>query len=582
MIWLIRVLHAVQAKLDEDCDASLHGDSLRFLRLLHPRSGIPALFLPSRDPTYGTTSILEVQAIAPPNRRSWLLPAGEVLSDGQLLLMTPVDPAFLLIPLLRHIVAVDGSSGSFRPMDDLFEEAIAKLAQASNSSDVLEGVGIPRLEDVNYLASFDCVQNSMKRICEVKEIGSDMTVYRYAPDKVLRYLRAKATRLSTQQYASQELYNKLLATYDFTPLDVYLKAFEKENAPSVPEIVKETRAKAKSKISETSGTKRKASANAGVEKLKKANVKGMANISSFFQKPTNARDVTQHVKGLKLRLLALVLSQTFSHNGDASVSLETARSSLRDHSRSSTQFDSAYSHSTDQSDISHSSSSAPSLSGPVRAYSDQLSLGRPSGSNSKKFPSSRVISLPETVSAYSAKAVLERASIRVVSMPLIGVTDSENITLDDADVEKGTTTAEEGYLRTRSQSHVSDMPYTPSPPSSPESVLIIANKDQLAEGFLRGSYNGARTPAPIEDEGWITWAKSPPRPIPALHGPLSLPYARCPSGAEGTIIEEQDNLPRMIWGLEGEDLSSARPRGLGSSTRLRNTPSLWSAKFPYR
>ena len=25
------------------------------------------------------------------------------------------------------------------------------------------------------------------------------------------------------------------------------------------------------------------------------------------------------------------------------------------------------------------------------------------------------------------------------------------------------------------------------------------------------------------------------------------------SGAEGTIIEEQENLPQMIWGLEGED-----------------------------
>lgn len=25
------------------------------------------------------------------------------------------------------------------------------------------------------------------------------------------------------------------------------------------------------------------------------------------------------------------------------------------------------------------------------------------------------------------------------------------------------------------------------------------------------------------------WRTSPPRPIPALHGPLSLPYARCPS-----------------------------------------------------
>lgn len=52
--------------------------------------------------------------------------------------------------------------------------------------------------------------------------------------------------------------------------------------------------------------------------------------------------------------------------------------------------------------------------------------------------------------------------------------------------------------------------------------------------------------------GWTTWASSPPRPIPALHGPLSLPYARCPSGAEGTIIEEPGNVSRMIWGL-GQD-----------------------------
>lgn len=43
------------------------------------------------------------------------------------------------------------------------------------------------------------------------EIGSDMTVYRYAPDKVLRYLRAKATRLSTQQVCdiSQTLTRKM-------------------------------------------------------------------------------------------------------------------------------------------------------------------------------------------------------------------------------------------------------------------------------------------------------------------------------------------------------------------------------------
>jgi hypothetical protein len=29
--------------------------------------------------------------------------------------------------------------------------------------------------------------------------------------------------------------------------------------------------------------------------------------------------------------------------------------------------------------------------------------------------------------------------------------------------------------------------------------------------------------------GWIRMRSSSPQPIPALHGPLSLPYARCPS-----------------------------------------------------
>ncbi|KAF7985102.1 hypothetical protein HWV62_8997 [Athelia sp. TMB] len=99
-----------------------------------------------------------------------------------------------------------------------------------------------------------------------------------------------------------------------------------------------------------------------------------------------------------------------------------------------------------------------------------------------------------------------------------------------------------------------DTPHTPSPPSSPESVLIIETENQLPRTFLRQNFHQS------DDEGWITWADSPPRPIPALHGPLSLPYARCPSGAEGTIIEEPEHLPRMIWGLGPDDPPSAHSR----------------------
>jgi len=54
--------------------------------------------------------ILEVQAVDPPASRSWFMDDDTVLEDGRLLLMTPVDPAFLLIPILRVVSSVSTKS----------------------------------------------------------------------------------------------------------------------------------------------------------------------------------------------------------------------------------------------------------------------------------------------------------------------------------------------------------------------------------------------------------------------------------------------------------------------------------------
>ncbi|KAI0051894.1 hypothetical protein FA95DRAFT_1593112 [Auriscalpium vulgare] len=153
----------------------------------------------------------------------------------------------------------------------------------------------------------------------------------------------------------------------------------------------------------------------------------------------------------------------------------------------------------------------------------------------------RLFSLPETTPLRSTKAELNITQ-RVVSMPEGRIldyslsSDSLNASLNSA-----------GSMQSDNDT---------------DSVLIIENNGELSEAFLRNeSSEEFYPPAGSEidaqhDEGWISWAKSPPRPIPALHGPLSLPYARCPSGAEGTIIEERDHLPRMIWGLDAEDQTS--------------------------
>ncbi|EKM54495.1 uncharacterized protein PHACADRAFT_210292 [Phanerochaete carnosa HHB-10118-sp] len=185
----------------------------------------------------------------------------------------------------------------------------------------------------------------------------------------------------------------------------------------------------------------------------------------------------------------------------------------------------------------------------------QLVYLRPAatGAQTLKPVSPRIVSLPETVSKYSAKQ--ETISRRVVSMPegRKGPLPSPQTLSPHMDHDSFVSEME-SPARVRVHSAATDIPYTPSPPSSPESVVFIANKSPLAEQFLRKKVlvGQSRTPEPRDDD-WAAWAKSPPRPIPALHGPLSLPYARCPSGAEGTLIEEQENLSRVIWGLETSD-----------------------------
>ncbi|KAG8788370.1 hypothetical protein FRC15_004650 [Serendipita sp. 397] len=77
--------------------------ALSFLKLPHPRTDLPALFLPfsSESSVDREEQILEVQAVNPPASRSWFTDDNTVLEDGRLLLLTPIDPMFLLLPILR-------------------------------------------------------------------------------------------------------------------------------------------------------------------------------------------------------------------------------------------------------------------------------------------------------------------------------------------------------------------------------------------------------------------------------------------------------------------------------------------------
>ncbi|XP_006460823.1 hypothetical protein AGABI2DRAFT_192416 [Agaricus bisporus var. bisporus H97] len=310
-------------------------EKVPYLRLPHPRTDIPSLFLPIDNGDVATNQVLELQAINPMDSRSWFL-GNEVIAgvgftlssihflisfasmtDGKLLLMTPVDPVFLLLPVLSCIQPNDGSAGQFKPADDMLEEAALRLQEQSQS----RKDGRISNEDILRLTNLRCARNALKHICDIKEITEEITVYRYSRERVLDYLRKKVIRLSTPStleksktiirslakdglmedgneellkigqlraacelvghYLSPTLRDMLYASYDFTKLDTFLKSAIDEAMTS---IAASQNKKAGNKTT-TEGKKRKAAKGSlGVETLKKVNVDGMAKLSTFFKK----------------------------------------------------------------------------------------------------------------------------------------------------------------------------------------------------------------------------------------------------------------------------------------------------------
>ncbi|KAJ7217837.1 ribonuclease H2, subunit B [Mycena pura] len=283
----------------------------RFLRLPHPRTELVALFLPYQPEGSTRDGILEVQAVAPTNARSWFI-GQEVVADGKLLVMTPIDPAFLLIPILQY--HENTSQRMFRPADEIFEDAATNLEQVSAANkDVSLHIS---KEDILYFTSMDCCRKALRRVCDVKDIAEDITVYRFSSEKVVEYLRTKIERLSTPeaadisrtvvrslakdglledgkeellqvgriraacdlvgQYINPSMRSLLAASYDFTALDSYFKSIEVEELVEKP--VKRKPAPT------TVEKKRKPATSQGVEKLKKAKTGGMAKLSTFFAK----------------------------------------------------------------------------------------------------------------------------------------------------------------------------------------------------------------------------------------------------------------------------------------------------------
>lgn len=143
--------------------------------------------------------------------------------------MSPIDPTFLLFPILQATDPVrlfpchgcltyifgqpeDGYEHHFRPADDIFEDAALKIEERCGRHD--DTSYDVNAQDILQLASLPCIKDALRRVCDMKgelvpdqlpgplltpstEVTSEIKVYRFSESKALEYLRKKVIYLSS-------------------------------------------------------------------------------------------------------------------------------------------------------------------------------------------------------------------------------------------------------------------------------------------------------------------------------------------------------------------------------------------------
>ncbi|CAK9779475.1 hypothetical protein CC85DRAFT_288554 [Cutaneotrichosporon oleaginosum] len=311
------------AILPDAVDASAH----TYLRLPHPRTGAPQLYLPT------PTSICEVSKVSGAQGRTWFI--GDSVSHGAMLLHHPIDPLFLAIPLALSLIPT-GRTAPFQPLGDLLSSVVA--SSAWDLKPAFAPSAPPTAADIARLVEIKAFRKAFRACCERKVIeaaddsgeGVDeaegsrprsTAYYRSSREVILELLRRKVDRLADEanfskfdhlvrglgrdglletgadpvlvqaarntaaiehiaQYLPPLLLPMLIASYDMAAYNRYLQdRSAAARAAEAPIIVEKKEKENKRKLAKTESSR-------GVEALKKVNTNGMAKMTSFFKPKT--------------------------------------------------------------------------------------------------------------------------------------------------------------------------------------------------------------------------------------------------------------------------------------------------------
>ncbi|GMK58325.1 hypothetical protein CspeluHIS016_0503570 [Cutaneotrichosporon spelunceum] len=282
-----------------------------YLRLPHPRSGAPQLYLPT------PTGLCEVSKLTGSRGRTWFV--GDNVSPGAMLLHHPIDPVFLAIPLALSLLHPDRTT-PFQPLADLLtpqshfdlKPAFSSSAAPAHNPDAGRLVAhmpfrrafraccerklvdaVPTPEEAYYrpsrAAMLAIVRAKVDSLAAadtfdkfdhlVRGLGRDGLLEPSADPALVHAARVSAAIEHVAQYLPPPLLASLTASYDLDAYNAYLAdRVAAARAAEAPVVIEKKQKTTKRKLAKTESSR-------GVEALKKVNTNGMAKMTSFF-KPT--------------------------------------------------------------------------------------------------------------------------------------------------------------------------------------------------------------------------------------------------------------------------------------------------------
>ncbi|KAJ9476554.1 Ribonuclease H2 subunit B [Pseudozyma hubeiensis] len=180
----------------------------RLLILPHPQTLIPTYYLasPSSGELYELSTLQDSK-----HDRTWMISQlNQVVSSGQLDILSRVDARFLVVSLLHSVL----DDGKYRSREDLFEQAAQKLY--SRRKEELRSA-IPELKkggdeddveqqewlDVVTFGNLDLVKTALEDVADVQDLPTGEKAYRLSLSKTFHLLDRKHTLLSQRSTFAQ-------------------------------------------------------------------------------------------------------------------------------------------------------------------------------------------------------------------------------------------------------------------------------------------------------------------------------------------------------------------------------------------